>query len=685
MTRHIDNSRLAQLQPSGICCHGLLQKNAWTFQKMVSEISYSTLAQNASVLMEVSRLSGVELLETLDVCQTPEELQSFTDAQRWKAIVNELPEEMLLDLREREQMIREVLLDFSPSRDLDDAFRRIATARSKKFQPDWIWDFMAGIAWRTQGHVKRSLHCLLQAASKCPEFFRRIPLASIGNTAYVGGYLRAASEAYLLTLVGSASARNDEYYLFNTGSILASLGNVTGAIHYYQESLARKKDFEAAQKSLTEVACLIRQRSVFSKTASKGMSVEVFEEGEDPTCHLMIHPEAPDTVVVCSLVDCQTEGPCGTAEYVVCISVHRNRTGGWAVTSKDVERAAELNLTHCSFEPHQSDDSIRSLQQVLASQDFLKSVSLVEDVPVENVLEETSSSSEASVAPQRIQVKLVLQEPSTKETQSVEKSNKNLISGKVRITSTPSSGPLDRRPACRDDDVLPEALFSLPADLRRNEMVLTPDLTILAECSALVESTKGEPVVRFPPTWLSFSSKGIDITSIIPGYPKGPAPVLNVECPSQPPSMRTWDHLSGVARREELLSRNSPETALLDSLLSFMPEYALDARDAVDCLRHALHRAPRHAMDVPLVSLANVMGRAGLLNDALILAHAALEISPRYISVHLTIANFYALKRDLENAALFYRSALQLQSQFQPAKERLFKVECLMLHDQGLL
>ena len=30
---------------------------------------------------------------------------------------------------------------------------------------------------------------------------------------------------------------------------------------------------------------------------------------------------------------------------------------------------------------------------------------------------------------------------------------------------------------------------------------------------------------------------------------------------------------------------------------------------AVDCLRHALHYAPRHMKDIPLISLANVLHR----------------------------------------------------------------------------
>ena len=75
---------------------------------------------------------------------------------------------------------------------------------------------------------------------------------------------------------------------------------------------------------------------------------------------------------------------------------------------------------------------------------------------------------------------------------------------------------------------------------------------------------------------------------------------------------------------------------------------------ALDCLRHALYYAPLDMRDTPLVGLANIMHRAGLYNDALIAANLALEISPRVVVTHFTLANIYASKIDLEKAKLFY-------------------------------
>ena len=66
--------------------------------------------------------------------------------------------------------------------------------------------------------------------------------------------------------------------------------------------------------------------------------------------------------------------------------------------------------------------------------------------------------------------------------------------------------------------------------------------------------------------------------------------------------------------------------------------------------------------DPPLVGLANIMHRAGLYNDALIAANLALEISPRVVVTHFTLANIYASKIDLEKAKLFYIVSLTLYS-----------------------
>ncbi len=80
--------------------------------------------------------------------------------------------------------------------------------------------------------------------------------------------------------------------------------------------------------------------------------------------------------------------------------------------------------------------------------------------------------------------------------------------------------------------------------------------------------------------------------------------------------------------------------------------------------------------DIPLISLANILHRAGVPNDALVVTNMALEISPKFVVIHFTMANIYVTKNDLEMAVAFYLSTLALQSTFEPAKDRLLSIQC---------
>ena len=71
-----------------------------------------------------------------------------------------------------------------------------------------------------------------------------------------------------------------------------------------------------------------------------------------------------------------------------------------------------------------------------------------------------------------------------------------------------------------------------------------------------------------------------------------------------------------------------------------------------------------------------MLHRAGLYNDSLIVANMALEISPKFVVVHFTIANIYASMGDYDMAATFYLSTVTLQSTFDPARDRLMSLYC---------
>ena len=57
-----------------------------------------------------------------------------------------------------------------------------------------------------------------------------------------------------------------------------------------------------------------------------------------------------------------------------------------------------------------------------------------------------------------------------------------------------------------------------------------------------------------------------------------------------------------------------------------------DPTQSIECLRRAVHFAPPHARDVGYVGLANVLLRQNFLNEAVLMARAALDAGSNSVS-----------------------------------------------------
>jgi len=177
-------------------------------------------------------------------------------------------------------------------------------------------------------------------------------------------------------------------------------------------------------------------------------------------------------------------------------------------------------------------------------------------------------------------------------------------------------------------------------------------------------------------------------------------------------TMATMDHLTGVRHRDKIDYKG--ESALEEALNSLIfdkekidtDQVALylthamkqnstswvlntaaslywrvkgHVKNAIDCLRVALDHAPYTFKDIPLTSLANILHRSGLHNDALVAANMALEISPTFVVIHFTVANIHAARGDIARALSFYQSTLSLQPSFEPARQQLIELQCKQL------
>ncbi|XP_041366225.1 tetratricopeptide repeat protein 17-like isoform X2 [Gigantopelta aegis] len=216
---------------------------------------------------------------------------------------------------------------------------------------------------------------------------------------------------------------------------------------------------------------------------------------------------------------------------------------------------------------------------------------------------------------------------------------------------------------------------------------------------------------QFTSTWLSVSAKGIDLNEHVDFETTIKRNLHDPLCdPEKVSTLIGLDHLPGVAYREELdyspelglkevLQKLSGEeepvevvgTRIYNALQKNSTSWVLtnlaalywrvegDAAKAIDCLRLSLTYAPRHLKDTSLISLANILYRAGHLAEGIIVSHMALETSNSLPVSHFTIANIYAAQSDWPNAVMFYESTLGLQTLFKPAKDRLKAILCQKL------
>nr|XP_045227617.1 tetratricopeptide repeat protein 17 isoform X3 [Macaca fascicularis] len=88
-------------------------------------------------------------------------------------------------------------------------------------------------------------------------------------------------------------------------------------------------------------------------------------------------------------------------------------------------------------------------------------------------------------------------------------------------------------------------------------------------------------------------------------------------------------------------------------------------------------------IDVPLISLANILHNAKLWNDAVIVATMAVEIAPHFAVNHFTLGNVYVAMEEFEKALVWYESTLKLQPEFVPAKNRIQTIQCHLMLKKG--
>lgn len=539
--------------------------------------------------------------------------------------------------KKREQDIEPAYDLHSPERNFHEWGARVTAAMKINLAPKWIVFLLAGTYWRIWGHPQNGLHCYRHALARVPEQYKDVVLTNLAGLVYTAGSL---DDALVLAVDSHHIDDKDPETNFLLGNLYLAKGNYSGAWNHYKQTIRMNSTYLQRYPFMTVPGCHLK-----------------FEEKKE------VEQEEPQEV-----------GPSQAASEEVLYIPHEDafimcKAGSCKIISKEeLENEATESSTNQS-------GSGKKGKKKKKKKSGKKNKSTEDDVIASKAAGKSNQPG--------VEIGTIAETSAEEEDQF----------SKPEATDADFIGPVQVK-----DSALPDVM------IRVREKISTP-LPSSAECSNIKQINWD----TFTSTWLSVTAKGINIRDHVV-YPSVSDPIENKEphCPSVPVSLLTLDHLEGVKMRQflqfaseigltdafqgltsedgvslaDMANRVSlslelyPDSWVLSTSAALYWRVVGNAEEAINCLRHALHFVPSDMRDVPLISLANILHRAGLYNDALIVTNMALENSPKFVVVHFTMANIYMSKGDLDMAEAFYLSSLALHSTFEPARDRLLTLQC---------
>ncbi|NXH21893.1 TTC17 protein, partial [Bucco capensis] len=582
-------------------------------------------------------------------------------------------------------------------------------AIQKPADPVWLVLNEAGLYWRAAGNGTFAITCLQKAYHLAPQEDQDIPLVNLANLLIHSGLHLDASRLLLKALAINTS---EPLTFLSLGNSYLALNNLSGALQAFRQALALSSKCLECESSLKMIRCLQFYPFLYNITsaACTGHCQEKNPDGShDKEKYFDAHHESATG---------ETEGHSeGGTEDPEALPQSSARAPSFlrlenAVTAEsndsegvegleDDQMSEEMLALVDEFEHSWPQEAFEGALEVKGHRLDLQGIRVLkkgaQDALASSCFGDCGDDDEAEWI--TFQVKrlkkpktesLDLQEPAGRNgEEGTHGENEHLYQTALEISGPkiPSPGPIGQR---RDYRSLGWPSPDECLKLRRVE------LTTVAS------------------TWLAVSAKNIDITEHIDFATQLQEPAMEPLCnPNLPASMHTLDHLQGVSSRASLhytgesqlkevlqnlgKDQYSPQSLeqvgtriakaleknqtswVLSSMAALYWRVKGQGKKAIDCLRQALHYAPHHMKDVPLISLANIFHNAKLWNDAIIVATMAVEIAPHFVVNHFTLANVYVAMEEFEKAMKWYESTLKLQPEFAPAKNRIRTIQCHLL------
>ncbi|CAM5121389.1 unnamed protein product [Eretmochelys imbricata] len=583
-------------------------------------------------------------------------------------------------------------------------------AIKKPRDPLWLMLNEAGLYWRAVGNSTFAVSCLRKALNLAPHEYQDIPLVNLANLLLHYGLHLDASRL----LVKAVAINNSEPLTFlSLGNAYLALKNISKALQAFRHALDLTTKCQECESSLKLIRCLQFCPFVYNITSSV-CSGPCHERNHDGSHDKQKYFGDPQESVITAeeensegdieedpeaFVQSSTGDPSSLRLENTVVAESNDSEGMESLG--DAQMSEEMLALVDEFENSWSLEAFEGALEVKGRRMDLQGIRVLktgsQDGLASSCFGDCGDDDEAEWI--TFQVKrlkkpkaesLDLQEPPGRNgEEGVNAEDENLYQMALEISGPkiPSPGPPGKRRDYRS--------LGWPS----------PD-----ECLKLrrVEFT------TVASTWLAVSAKNIDITEHIDFATQLQEPAMEPLCsPSLPASMHTLDHLQGVSNRASLhytgesqlkevlqnlgKDQYSPQSLeqvgtriakvleknqtswVLSSMAALYWRVKGQGKKAIDCLRQALHYAPHHMKDVPLISLANIFHNAKLWNDAIIVATMAVEIAPHFVVNHFTLANVYVAMEEFEKAMRWYESTLKLQPEFAPAKSRIRTIQCHLL------
>ncbi|XP_045067065.1 tetratricopeptide repeat protein 17 isoform X1 [Coregonus clupeaformis] len=599
----------------------------------------------------------------------------------------------------------QVLLSRSRGWSLEQAGTSIAQAMKKASAPGWLLQNEAALFWRAKGNGTSSLQCLRHSLASAPPPQRHLPLVNAANL-----LLRHGLSAHAHTLLEDALALNasEPHTLLSLVSVNLAQGNVTGALDLFRHTLALSASCAQCRASLPLLRCLQFYPFLYNLQRSPCPQGAVCVGEEDVTLQLdeweagrgQKQQKDPTTTAAQAL-------PVSTVEEALLfqkVVLDSNGSGeaaqqqpggggGGGGGERDEEewqlKEELMGAFEGALDVGGKRGDLRGIR--VLKNDRVMGAGRSGGGPCFGNCEDDEGAEWITFQVKRVR-KPKADIPDGWGSAEDTLQGETLLPGghsvlEISGPTIPSPGPSGR---WRDYTSLG---WPGPEECQRTRRV---DLTTVAS------------------TWLAVSAKNIDITEHIDFATPLQEPAVEPLCNANlATSMHTLDHLSGVANRaaihytgesqlREVLQnlgkdKFSPQSFeqvgtriakvleknqtswVLSSMSALYWRVKGQGKRAIDCLRQALHYAPHHMKDVPLISLANIFQNARLWDDALTVARMAVEIAPHFVVNHFTLANVYIAMEEFEKAMRWYESTLRLQPEFAPAKDRLRTIQCYLL------